>query len=90
MLVVAIDGDVSASPEERRSLQLSCSSHRGDDHQTAFEVVGYGSEMDLDGSLGQPSPSHATKAVASLPGSEDFLDPATDPMDRLLSVSLKE
>ena len=59
MLGVAIDGDVNASPEERRSRQLLCLSHRGDNHQTAFEVVGDGGEMDLDGGLGQPPPSHA-------------------------------
>lgn len=61
---------------------LWCSSRRGDNRQTAFEIIGDGGGMDLDGNLGQSSPAHATKAVASLPGAEDFLDPTAHPMDR--------
>ena len=61
---------------------LSCWSRRGDDHHTAFEIAGDSGEMNLDGRLGQSLPSHATKAVASLPGAKDFLDPATYTVDR--------
>ena len=40
--------------------------------------------MDLAGGFGDPAPSHPAQAVASFPGSEDFLDPAADPVDRLV------
>jgi hypothetical protein len=50
----------------------------------ALEVVGDGGEMDLDGSFGETSPSHSTKAVAALSGSENLLDPAAHAMDRLV------
>ena len=55
-----------------------------DNRQTTLKIVGDRSEADLDGSLGQSEPSHAAQAIASLPGAEDFLDPASDPMDRLV------
>jgi len=41
--------------------------------------------MDLDGSLDRTTPSHAARTMASLPGSEDFLDAATNPVDRPVS-----
>ncbi len=56
----------------------------GNDLQTSFDVVGDGGEADLHGGLGKPAPSHAWKTIASLPGAEDLLDPATDAMDRLV------
>lgn len=40
--------------------------------------------MDLNGGLGEPPPSHAAQAVAALPRAEDFLDAASDAMDRLV------
>jgi len=54
------------------------------DLQTSLHVVGDGGEADLHGGLGKPAPAHASKTIASLPGAEDLLDPATDAMDRLV------
>lgn len=51
--------------------------------QGALEVVGDGGEVDLDGGFGETSPSHSAQAVAALPRSEDFLDPAAHAMDLL-------
>jgi hypothetical protein len=34
--------------------------------------------MNLGGGFGDTEPSHPLQAVASLPGAEDFLDPAAD------------
>ena len=50
----------------------------------ALEVVGDGGEIDLDGGFGETSPSHPAQAVAALPCTEDLLDPAPNPMDRLV------
>jgi len=56
----------------------------GENIHGALEVVGDGGEVDLGG-VGETSPSHPSKAVTALPGSEDLLDPATHAMDRLIS-----
>ena len=58
---------------------LSCENVHG-----ALEVVGDGGEVDLDGGFGETSPSHSAQAVAALPCTEDLLDPAPHPMDRLV------
>ena len=58
------------------------SRRRCDEAQCAFEIVGDGSEADLEGGLCQSAAAHMAKTVASLPGAEDFLDPASDAMDR--------
>lgn len=50
----------------------------------AFEVVGDGGELNLDGGFGETSPSHSAQTVAALPCPEDLLDPAPHPMDRLV------
>ncbi len=50
----------------------------------AFRNVGDGGEMDLDGGFGEAAPSQSAQAVASLPGSENLLDPAAHAMDRLV------
>src|ERR1700759_778430 len=55
---------------------------RGEDVETALEVVGDGSEKDLGGGTGEAPPSHPTQSIAALPGSEDLLDAGTHPMDR--------
>ena len=57
-----------------------------DDVECSFEIVGDGGEVDLAGGLGDPAPSHPAQAVASFPSSEDFLDPAPHPVDRLVPV----
>ena len=44
-------------------------------------------EVDLDGGFGETSPLHSVQAVAALPCTEDILDPAQHPMDRLSPVS---
>lgn len=49
----------------------------------ALEVVGDGGEVDLDGDFGEASPLRSAQAVRTLPSSEDLLDPATHPVDRL-------
>lgn len=36
----------------------------------------------MGGGAGETAPSHSTQPIAALPGTEDFLDPGTDPMDR--------
>ena len=38
------------------------------------------------GGFGDPAPSPPAQAVASFPGSEDLLDPAPHPVDRLVPV----
>src|SRR5918998_662329 len=60
------------------------SSGDGEDGEGAFQVVGDGGEMDLDGGLSEAAPSHPTQAVGALPGSEDLLDAGADAMDRLV------
>lgn len=42
--------------------------------------------MDLAGCFGDAAPSHPAQAVASFPGAEDLLDPATHPVDWLVPV----
>ena len=75
------ESEVLALPRRARSIALS---HRSRDRETAFEVVCGGRETDLQACLGQTAPSHAGKAVAALPGAEDFLDATADAMDRLV------
>ena len=48
----------------------------------AFDIISDGGEADLQTRLCEPSPAHASKAVASLPRSEDFFDAATNAVDR--------
>jgi hypothetical protein len=55
-----------------------------EDVHGAFEVVGNGGEVDLDGCFGEAAPSHSAQAVAALPCSENFLDPSPYPMDRFV------
>src|ERR1700755_2895125 len=55
---------------------------RGEDVESALEVVGDGSEKNLGGGTGETPPSHPTQSIAALPGSEDLLDPGTHAMDR--------
>ena len=60
----------------------------------ALEVVGDGGEVDLDAGFGEASPSlswaspkgHSSEPAASFPCPEDFLDPASHPMDRLIPL----
>ncbi len=65
---------------ERRFSFFALSGH-GDDLQTPLHIVGDGGEEDLNACFSKPSPSHPAKAVASFPGPEDRLDPATDTVD---------
>jgi hypothetical protein len=43
-----------------------------------FDVVGDDREMDLQSCLGKADPSHASEAVAALPGSEDLFNPGAN------------
>ena len=62
------------------------------DIQSPIEIIGDGSKVDLAGgpstslrrASGDPTPSHSAYAAASFPCSEDFLDPAAYPVDRLI------
>ena len=60
----------------------------GENPGAAFDIISDGGEADLQTRLCEPSPAHASKAVASLPRSEDFFDAATNAVDRPVS-SLK-
>jgi hypothetical protein len=44
----------------------------GENPGAAFDIISDGGEADLQTRLCEPSPAHASKAVASLPRSEDF------------------
>lgn len=54
------------------------------DYRCALEDLGDCGEVDLDGGFGEASPSHSSKAVATLPSSQDLLDPAPNAVDRLV------
>ena len=54
----------------------------GENPGAAFDIISDGGEADLQTRLCEPSPAHASKAVASLPRSEDFFDAATNAVDR--------
>lgn len=54
------------------------------DGQCALEVATDSGQVDLNGGFGEASPPHSAKAVASLPCSEDLLNPAALAMDRLV------
>src|SRR5690554_5146783 len=43
-----------------------------------------GGEVDSAGDFGDLAPSHPAQTLASFPRSDDFLDPARHPVDRLL------
>jgi hypothetical protein len=58
-----------------------------DDIACSFEVIGDGGEVNLDGGFCDAAPSHAAKAIASFPGAEYLLDPASHPMDWLIPFS---
>ena len=70
-----------------RSL-LAVSSGRGENPGAGLDVVDDCGEADLQTGLRQPSPSHASKAVAALPGSKDLLNAAANAVDRLIPMLL--
>jgi hypothetical protein len=53
----------------------------GENPGATFDVISDG-EAGLQTRLCEPSPAHASKAVASLPWSEDFFDAAINAVDR--------
>lgn len=50
----------------------------------AFQVVGDGGEVDLNGGVSETSPSHSALSVAAFPSAEVLLDPTLHSMDRLI------
>ena len=70
-------------PFQCRGCGAPWSSRRADgrDRTGSLEVVGDGGEVNLGGGFGDADPSHPPEPVASLPGAEDFLDPAAHPVD---------
>jgi len=47
----------------------------------SFDVVGDGSQSDLERGFGRSSPSHSPKSVTAFPGAEDLFDPTANPLN---------